>query len=669
MSKKWIKKTLFGLGLSALVIPITTACAVGTNKFVVGNYDAYVDPDVSKELQTNFKTNTNGFLSYVYYSNNEIVEGYLKSRSLDIAIISQYTVAKLAKRKVIKKIDWSKFDLHDANGKLITKTEQLKPFFSDTTWQLSQAYSDYLGDLDNDQQNEQLLDYMVPYFYQDLIFAYRGKEIPALKPENNPTWADIFWAIQNEDRFNPEIKTKLYERDGSVIYTNDNPARLTFISDPRTIYDLARIMQTSESLTEKDYADLVKWQTWIKLEETKAHPDLQKIKEWKQLFANKAPNVQNQPKASIDDIETTFNALNHYTEKLPKNTIRFDPNSNNVLNNLATLETVGVIGYNGDISFALNGGEYADVKKYEQLLPTTKDFHFVRPRYTLNVMDGLVINDLIDEKHLDGAYDYIKNLVFEGINDTDNDGVLRWGLNVHKGLTDEEINKYESTDLEAKEEGNILEDQSYFYMPMRNFDYLNYTPTLRAVYEHVLDINEGYLGNTAFQIDLVKNLIANEDPKDFMTSETFGFDPRYYTKQERQKKHTFFDALAEILYEVYTNNKKPDVEFVYAKEFLDDQINWEENKTSVFLALKQLLIDYQIIDKKVDDQELKNVLEKKMLAFYTDLDDQITDKIQLNNINREIFNVRYNPSTLEFPINDLILSNIAIGYDDFVAKN
>ncbi|MCV3728511.1 hypothetical protein OF376_01870 [Ureaplasma miroungigenitalium] len=669
MSKKWIKKTLLGLGLSALVIPITTACAVGSNKFVVGNYDAYVDPDVSKELQTNFKTNTNGFLSYVYYSNNEIVEGYLKAKSLDIAVISQYTVAKLAKRKVIKKIDWSKFDLHDANGNLITKTDQLKPFFSDTTWQLSQAYSDYLGDLDNDQQKEQLLDYMVPYFYQDLIFAYRGKEIPALKPENNPTWSDIFWAIQNEERFNPKIKTELYERDGETVYTNDNAARLTFISDPRTIYDLARIMQTSQKLTEKDYADLVKWQTWIKLEETKEHPDLQKIQEWKTLYAQKAPNVQNEPKATIDDVETTFEALHQYTKNLPKNTIRFDPNSNNVLNNLATLETVGVIGYNGDISFALNGGEYADVKKYEKQLPTTDDFHFVRPRYTLNVMDGFVINDLIDDKHIDGAYNYIKNLVFQGINDTDNDGVLRWGLNVHKDLNEQEIKKYERNDLQAKEEGNILEDQSYFYMPMRNFDYLNYTPTLRAVYEHVLDVNEGYLGNEGFQIDLIKELIANEESEDFMTTETFGFNPTYHTKQERQQKHAFFDALAETIYEVYTTHKQTDTAFVYDDSFLDAQIDSQDTKTTVFSVIKQLLIENEIIQPTVDEQELRKNLNQKLAALYTDLDAQITDRINLNNINREIFNVRYNPSTLEFPINDLILSNIAIAYDDFVAKN
>ncbi|MCV3743871.1 hypothetical protein OF377_03220 [Ureaplasma sp. ES3154-GEN] len=670
MSKKWIKRSLLLGGITGLVVPLTTACAVGTNKFVVGNYDAYISPKVSDELQTNFKTNHNNFLSYLYYSNNEVVEGYLKAKSLDIAVISQYTVAKLAKRGVIKKLDWSKFDLHDKDGQLITSSKQLKSIFSDTTWLLSQAYSDYLGDLDGDNEKEQLLDYMVPYFYQDLIFGYRGQVIEKLKPENNPTWSDIFWAMQNDSRFNPNKKVDLYTRDEETVSTNKNLARLTFISDPRTIYDLARIIETSENLSEQDYKDLVKWQTWINLEKTKENPDLAKILKWEELYREKAPRVHIQNNAKIKDIEKTFNYLLRYTKDLPHNTVRFDPNSNNVLNNLATLETVGVIGYNGDISFALNGGEYADVPQYKNKIPTTEDFHFVRPKYTLNVMDGFVINALVDEEHIEGAYDYIKQLIFQGINDVENDGVLRWGLKIHKGMNDQDIEKYETTNLDDEEEGDVLSDQGYLYAPMQNFDYVNYTPTLRAIYDNVLDESEGYLGNDAFQIDLIKERLANQANSNFLENEYFGINSNYATKRERQNKHILFDELANVIYALFEKNKKEDGNFDFDVNFLDEEISIEEKEpVIVFESLKNALLTAGLINSNIDDQELKRILATKLTNLYDGLADEIAEKIALNNINREIFKVVYNLSTLERPINDLTLSNIIIAYDDYRAKN
>lgn len=674
--KKTWWKTLIGLGAVALTTPIiAAACNSNSSKLVIGNYSSYIDEDVANELA---QKHSNHNLSYTFYDDNEVLAGLLKSKVIDATVGSAYEIAKLAKRKLIKKIDWKKFGIkkQDGSDQFIENIYDLKPIFTDEVWTISNYYSDYLGDIDGDGKSELLLEYMVPYFYQDFIFAYRGEKISELDETNNPTWNDIFKIIGKQDkdnRFLVENEANLgLGRNNENIIIKANKSKIDMISDARTVYDIAKIMDLEGDKKEKN---LAKMQERIKslqrsieqvekiLQEPQKYSDdiIEQNKQKLASLKNKIKFAKNELSANVilpDNSSVGYitqkyeNILEHFKNARP-NSILLKGNSNDVLNDLAMGNVAGAIAYSGDIAFAINGGEYTtdEDSKYFNAKPTAQNIHIVRPKDTLSVLDAFIVNSQIDEENEKAVYEFINSVVFSGINAKDEEdgtkGILKWDLLINREKTQEEIEEYENSLTDDQEIGSIEDDSGYLYNSMRNFDYVNYSPVLRVIDDYVKDAETGYLGDEGVIYDTFREKIIG-----FLE-----LDPNYTTKKQRQRKHKSIDDLTEALVLIYQNNFKNN-QFNFDPSYLE-QTN--DEGTKIVEVINESLKGFE---KTI---ELNDLIEK-LTIFYEEAQKIIVDKKTINEILRKVFSVKLNTKTLETPTNDLSTSNLRLAFISFKNK-
>lgn len=195
-----------------------------------------------------------------------------------------------------------------------------------------------------------LLDYSFPYFIQDFIFCYRGKEIESLK--GDVTWNQMLESISNEPRFK----------------VNNSLPELAMIGDSRTIYSIARLVETEE---------------------------------------DKSINVNpsNLLDTSIDELTTTYSFLLKYLNKLGNNALVLNPDSNVILNKLSNNEVNGAFLYNGDALYSYDGGDNGNT-----IVPD--DFHVVKPKNTLVALDTIAISKNTSEENKEKAYKLIYDLLF-----------------------------------------------------------------------------------------------------------------------------------------------------------------------------------------------------------------------------------------------------------------
>ncbi|EEH02033.1 putative lipoprotein [Ureaplasma urealyticum serovar 2 str. ATCC 27814] len=675
INKKLAK--IFAGATSLLVfIPIITACSQ-KSKLVVGNFDSYMDPDVANEQAKRFRKNN---LSYSFYDNNEILGSLIKSKILDVQVASAYEVAKLAKNKLIKKINWSKFDLKDENNQTITSIDGLQKIFTKEVWAISNAYSSYLGDIDNDGKNDQLLEYMIPYFYQDLIFAYRGKKIPSLDDSKKDVyWSDIFKELTRKDGTPNRF---LYEQEADLgvgadektpISIGKNKTKIVAIDDARTIYDLAKIMElegdNKNEVIKAINHEIVGINNSINrilkilndpnIDQEIKEEDAKELKRLQKQLADKQKelktNVFLPDSSSVRYIENKLNNISNMFKNTHPNSMHLKANSNDVLNDLAMASVVGAIAYSGDIAFAANGGEYtteAD-SKYANMKPTSENFHVVRPKNTMSVLDGFTINSTITIENEQAAYEYLHELCFAGLNKKNSDGeskILDYGLNIHRNKTPKAIADYENSTEDQSEVGNVLEDSGYLYTPMRNFDYVQYSPTIKLIANYVLEPNEGLYGKTGFESDLLQEKMI----------EIFEIDPKYKTKKERQRKHKYIALLNEIINYIY-NTYQENNRFVFKDTIINDLYQQKPIKDLIYEYLKNL-------DLKVDQRNFVHYLLLKFEAIFANINEEVQERAALNQILRKIFDVQLNTDTLEFPTNDLSISNLKLAYLAFREK-
>lgn len=208
-----------------MIIIIPTALLIikniTTDKIVYGNFQSYISPKVIKKLQENYN------VSFDYYETNGTIENHLSQNLLDVVTPTSYETISLIKNNLVKKIDWKKFgeiqfwDQNENNfqSKVFTSaTEALSLFTSATQTILTST------DFDDDEINDNLLDYTIPYFLQEMVFSYRGDIIPELK--DGLDWKNIL-----------EIYSK---------YRN-NSIKLGIIEDKRSIYSIANLIQSQNS--------------------------------------------------------------------------------------------------------------------------------------------------------------------------------------------------------------------------------------------------------------------------------------------------------------------------------------------------------------------------------------------------------------------------------------
>jgi len=223
----------------------TTSCS-RTSKIVFANYESYFSTDLISKYQDQ--------VSFLNYSNeNDIKQKFTKN--YDIAIPTTALALELLKKGELAQIDWKSFGeiayeqygeaysegLKDANGNVITCGKDAESLLAtnDTgmcpaqafissidTWAYENSYfpHDYLDEVGEEYS---ILDFIIPYFFQNFVFAYKGGDINELSDED-VSWGDI----------NNVVGQKNETHDTRFNESNRN--KVLMVDDYRTIYDIAQ---------------------------------------------------------------------------------------------------------------------------------------------------------------------------------------------------------------------------------------------------------------------------------------------------------------------------------------------------------------------------------------------------------------------------------------------
>lgn len=434
-----LKKKVAGFalfGTTTLLAAIVGSCArVNGENFVLGNFESYMAPDLQKRLQTAYHN-----VKFESYPSNENAVGKFKSGSYSSAILSSYAIIELQKSGFLSKIDWSKFDLKnpDNPSEKITNAQEALSLFSIPIQQI-------LTDKKTNQGIENLLEYSVPYFFQTVVFAYRGDVIAEFNdPQNPPSYGQILDLIgtKYKDRF-------------------DN-GRLGTVEDEKTLFSIASLVYEEDTNQSRHVAD--------------------------------SPFSKQNP--SVDDYLKIFESLNHST-KDPDNankqrikgkgwrsnpsSIFLNSDSNTLVNRLAQPEGSqgalnGALFYNGDAIFSAVGGD--NNKEADKAKINGKNFHIVTPKLPVYALDSMVINQRLP-KSFHQAHQVIKNITLEGADDLSSEHV--------NNAFQSKISNIK-LDKNGQASGTVAKDDDetaqFKYGTMLNFDFVYYTSPLR-IFSHI----------------------------------------------------------------------------------------------------------------------------------------------------------------------------------------
>lgn len=367
------------------------------NGFYIANFESYMAPKLMDALKSDYKN-----LNFRYYGTNEDLERTFE-RNYDVAIPTSYLMAKFASSGKLVKLDWSKFNIKDSKGKLISTADDALQLFDPTAQTILTSIYDINGDGKVDKTNDNLLNYGVPYFLQDFVMGYKGKEITEFATNKDSDWSKVIdYFGQNSGKF------KTYKK-------------IAMIDDYRSVYSIPRLIQTEKN------------------GDPNVNPDA---------------GPQGEKVISIDTFENTYSLL---SSKFPeKNTFLLNSDSNFILNDFADPNgsSAGIM-YNGDLLYAIQGGDNSSGKK----IFDENNVHFIRPKNTLIALDMMVINK--NSKFQNEAYDVIKKVALEGlskkedITDTNPDDSYKYGPMINfdyiqytsplKQITDYVLGKQETT--------------------------------------------------------------------------------------------------------------------------------------------------------------------------------------------------------------------------------
>lgn len=335
-----------------------------TRSIQIANFESYMDQNLIDDLQKKYGIN------FVYYSTNEVIESKFE-KYYDVAIPSTYEIINLWSKNLIAKIEWQKFNLKNKKGKKIITSHDALSLFNEEE---IKAINDWVkpfteamikkGKIKQNKPITNILDWCIPYFFQSLMFAYKGDKIDFYHVENNEekkiedskiTWNDVLYTITRKDSKFEKLMIGL-------------------IDDGKTIYDLGKII--------------------------------------------KKENQQNfDEKVDIKKINDTFKYI---LEKLKSNkNIKFNLQSDSgiIASNLSIENKyAGALSWSGEIFYSAT--QCAEEQDHGF---TAKEFHVVKPFGGLNAFDGIVINKNVSQtKHNQTIYKIIKQIALDSCDINDN---------------------------------------------------------------------------------------------------------------------------------------------------------------------------------------------------------------------------------------------------------
>lgn len=171
-----------------------------------------------------------GKVNFLYYQTNEEIESKYK-RYYDLVIPSTYEIITLMEKQWVQKKDWARFELHDKDDNLITNGLKALSLFTEPIQHIIENENEIYANLFNSDEN--ILDYWIPYFLQNFMFAYKGDTIPEF--DNAANWGVYTNFIG--DKTNPNLHD---------IFKPIKTSLNGFIDDGRAFYDLCHLIKTQK---------------------------------------------------------------------------------------------------------------------------------------------------------------------------------------------------------------------------------------------------------------------------------------------------------------------------------------------------------------------------------------------------------------------------------------
>ncbi|BAC44652.1 hypothetical protein D8X55_01130 [Malacoplasma penetrans] len=529
---KKITKGIFLL-FTSIVPSVASSCA-NNEGFYVANFENFMSPNLLSNLENNKYSSTLNLnnteteiginnVSFRTFSTNEDLERNFHT-NYDVAIPTAYLVAKWANRGQLSLIDWSKFNLYKlnkygnrTNEKIQTATDALTLFTPQArsillSYDLSEAYA--RDNIDSNNNYGGLLNYCVPYFLQDTKYAYKSKDNANLFPNSSYTWT----------QFLPELKNKINNRDVTKIASQN---------DFRFLYSMSRLSETDGATVNQT----------IETNQLKTFNENINRSEYEKSYIN-------------------------FVENLPKNTFYLNTDSNNVLNEFASLTgSDSILSYNGDILYSAQGGDnYA----YDEENPSAfKNWisHFiqqdditikvVQTTSSLYLLDCMVINKSKvsnNQEKENKAYALIKKIALEGLDQS-----------LYQA---DDKSQYNNSNNSSSHPIFSQGEDEYLYGPMENFSYVLYTPPSLTLNAYVLNSassfstynTESYTGVENAGMSNSSNLSSISDT----LSESLkgnGFFTNIYNKSSMMSSNIFtndqqYNNYINLLISIYQLTKK-----------------------------------------------------------------------------------------------------------------
>ena len=371
---KYLTKTLMITGsilLAGGVISLPfSLLSVSSNSIVIGNFQSYMSPTLMNSLNKNYDIN------WQYYSSNAEIPTYIQNKTLDIAIATNNMVGQLIVQDSIQKIEWERFNITTPSGTIVKKYQDLKEIVTPATWSLCEIIGQLIG-IDN------LLEYCIPYFSQDLVFGYNGPIITDLHSKPNCNFKNIFSYITDTSIPN----NRFLKNNSSVM----------MIKDARTVFDICNLINGKNINPQNAIISI--------------------------------DNKNNNSSPTIDEMNEVYNSIyNYYSGISNKNIITFNSDSNVVLNKFANNEINGAFFYNGDAIYSLMGGDSISISDEYNAKQINDEWinnkHVIIPEQNFIAMDAFVINKTLDSSKKDQVYNIIKSisLDFDNMFNVDQEG-------------------------------------------------------------------------------------------------------------------------------------------------------------------------------------------------------------------------------------------------------
>lgn len=338
-------------------VPLTSCGA--TNTIQLANFESYMDSELMEHLRTSYD------VQFQWFTVTEMIETKFHS-TYDIAVPCGYELIKLYQKGWLQEINWSSFGIPGvSNAETALKTLFAAPAQTAIT-EMNTSFQEYLDD-----PNFDVLNYGVPYFAQSFDFVYKGDEIEfhsaigSHEKVDNPTWADIFYTVSP-----------------SCQYADRFGGKIGMLDDPKSIYDMARIVETIEENPDKP-----------------------------EDATNKMP-----PNSTIESLKETFVSL---TSKAQHDWYNLKTDSGQIARTFADHSKYGyqaIMSWSGDALYAAQGAGEFDSYTGDQI-------HTVKPKgVSLDEIDFLVINNKNknNPSKLERIYKTIYDICFDGYNAGEN---------------------------------------------------------------------------------------------------------------------------------------------------------------------------------------------------------------------------------------------------------